>query len=104
MGDADAAALSRYETDDTVTIIGGWSRSHGYIPIGTRHPLGRGTLGRLVSETRRPGLSPSAARRSSGRPPEHYRVRELIRPWADCSCPFSRREPRDSSIARLAAR
>jgi signal transduction histidine kinase len=61
---ADAAALSRYETDDTVTIIGGWSRAGGYIPAGTRHPLGRGTLGRLVSETRSPGRIESYARAS----------------------------------------
>jgi GAF domain-containing protein len=52
---ADAAALTRYETDETVTIIGGWSRTNGYVAVGARHPLGRGTLGRLVFETCRPG-------------------------------------------------
>jgi GAF domain-containing protein len=52
---ADAAALSRYETDESVTIIGGWSRTNGYVAVGTRHPLGSGTLGRLVFETCRPG-------------------------------------------------
>jgi hypothetical protein len=52
---ADAAALSRYETDDTVTIIGGWKRSGGYVPVGTRHPLGHGTLARLVFDSRRRG-------------------------------------------------
>jgi signal transduction histidine kinase len=52
---ADAAALSRYETADTLTVIGGWSRTDGYVPIGAQHALGTGTLGRLVSETRRPG-------------------------------------------------
>jgi signal transduction histidine kinase len=61
---ADAAALTRYEADATVTIIGGWSRSNGYIAVGTRHPLGRGTLGRLVFETRRPGRIDSYAEAS----------------------------------------
>jgi signal transduction histidine kinase len=58
---ADAAALSRYETDDTLTVIGGWSRSGGYVPVGTRHPFETGTLGRLVFETRRPGRIDSYA-------------------------------------------
>ncbi len=52
---ADAAALTRYEADGTVTVIGGWSRSGGYIPIGTRHPLGAGTLTAQIAETGRPG-------------------------------------------------
>jgi signal transduction histidine kinase len=58
---ADAAALSRYETDDTLTIIGGWSRTDGYVPVGTRHAFGPGTLGRLVFETCRPGRISSYA-------------------------------------------
>ena len=57
----DAAALTRYEADETVTIIGGWSRTNGYVAVGTRHPLGRGTLGRLVFETCRPGRIESYA-------------------------------------------
>jgi GAF domain-containing protein len=52
---ADAAALLRYETDESVTIIGGWSGTNGYVAVGTRHPLGSGTLARLVFETCRPG-------------------------------------------------
>jgi GAF domain-containing protein len=64
LGPADAAALSRYETDDSVTIIGSWSRTGGYVPVGTRHPLGQGTLGRLVSETCRPGRIDSYAEAS----------------------------------------
>jgi GAF domain-containing protein len=51
---ADAAALSRYEADDALRIVGGWSRTDGYVPVGARHPLGQGTLGRLVSDARRP--------------------------------------------------
>jgi signal transduction histidine kinase len=58
---ADAAALSRYETDDTLTIIGCWSRTDGYVPVGTRHAFGPGTLGRLVFETCRPGRISSYA-------------------------------------------
>jgi signal transduction histidine kinase len=58
---ADAAALSRYETNDTLTIIGGWSRDGGYVPLGTRHAFGPGTLGRLVFETCRPARISSYA-------------------------------------------
>lgn len=53
--DANAAALSRYETDDTLTMIGKWSRSDGYVPVGTRYPVVSGTVGSLVAESRQPG-------------------------------------------------
>lgn len=53
--DANAAALSRYETDDKLTMIGKWSRSGGYVAIGSTYPLVRGTVGSLVAETLRPG-------------------------------------------------
>ena len=49
-----AAALARYEADGTITIIGGWSRGGGYVPIGTRHPLEAGTLAAQILETGRP--------------------------------------------------
>ena len=52
---ANAAALSRYETDDTLTMIGRWSRADGYVPVGARYPLVEGTVGSLIDETRRPG-------------------------------------------------
>ena len=58
---ADAAALSRFEADDTVTIIGGWSKSGGYVAVGTRHPLGKGTIARLVFDTRSSGRVDSYA-------------------------------------------
>jgi signal transduction histidine kinase len=51
----DAAALTRYEADGMVTVIGGWSRSSGYVPVGTRHHVGAGTLARQIAETGRPG-------------------------------------------------
>jgi len=53
--DANAAALSRYETDDALTMIGRWSRTEGYVAVGARYPLVEGTVGRLIHETRRPG-------------------------------------------------
>jgi len=53
--DAEAAALSRYETGDTLTMIGKWSRAGGYVPVGERYPLESGTVGSLIDETRRPG-------------------------------------------------
>ncbi|HEU0245962.1 MAG TPA: GAF domain-containing protein, partial [Gaiellaceae bacterium] len=52
---ANAAALSRYETDDTLTMIGKWSRSGGYVPIHARYPLASGTVGSVIAESRRPG-------------------------------------------------
>src|SRR4051812_20919258 len=52
---ANAAALSRYETDDELTMIGKWSRTDGYVPVGARYPLVKRTVGSLIDETRRPG-------------------------------------------------
>jgi signal transduction histidine kinase len=52
---ADAAALSRYETDGTLTTLGGWSQADGYFPDGTRQLVARGTLGGLIFATRRTG-------------------------------------------------
>jgi signal transduction histidine kinase len=51
---ADAAGLSRYETDGT-TAVGSWSRTGGYIHGGARFPHERGTVAWLVYETGRPG-------------------------------------------------
>src|ERR671915_66988 len=55
VSEANAAALSRYETDDTLTMIGKWSRSDGYVPVGARYPLVSGTVGSLIAESRQPG-------------------------------------------------
>jgi signal transduction histidine kinase len=52
---ADAAALSRYEPDGTLTTIGGWSKADGYFPDGTRHIIAEGTLGSLIFDTHQPG-------------------------------------------------
>jgi signal transduction histidine kinase len=52
---ANGAALSRYETDGTLTMIGRWSRADGYVPVGARYPLVQGTVGLLIDETRQPG-------------------------------------------------
>jgi signal transduction histidine kinase len=51
---ADAAALTRYETDGTVTALGGWTSSGGYVHVGTRFAL-EGTVSGLIFETGRPG-------------------------------------------------
>ena len=53
--DANAAALSRYEADGMLTMIGKWSRSDGYLSVGTRYPLVAGTVGSLIAASRRPG-------------------------------------------------
>jgi signal transduction histidine kinase len=57
----DAAALSRYEDDGRVTMIGGWSRSGGSVGGGMHHTLGSGTLAQLIHETHRPGRIDSYA-------------------------------------------
>jgi signal transduction histidine kinase len=50
---ADAAALVRYETDGTVNVVGAWSKSEGFVPVGMRQPLDKALLSRMVLETRR---------------------------------------------------
>ena len=54
LGPTDAAALSHYEADGSITVIGGWSASDGYSPLGTRHPIDAGTLAAQIWETGRP--------------------------------------------------
>jgi signal transduction histidine kinase len=57
---ADAAALTRYETDGTVTALGGWTTSGGYVYTGRRFAL-EGTVSGLIFETGRPGRIDSYA-------------------------------------------
>jgi signal transduction histidine kinase len=68
---ADGAAVSRFESDGTVTALGGWTYGGSYAYVGRRYPL-EGTVSALVLETRgpariddyadAPGLAPQAAR------------------------------------------
>jgi signal transduction histidine kinase len=68
---ADGAALTRYETDGTVTALGGWTSTGGYMYVGTRFAL-EGTVSGLVFESGQPeridsyadapGAAPDAAR------------------------------------------
>jgi GAF domain-containing protein len=51
---ADAAALTRYETDGTVTAVGGWTKSGAYVYTGRRF-ASQGTVSGLIFETGRPG-------------------------------------------------
>jgi signal transduction histidine kinase len=67
----DAAALTRYEPDGTVTALGGWTAGGGYRYVGTTYPL-EGTVSGRVFQSRRParidsyadaaGVAPKAAR------------------------------------------
>ncbi len=50
---AEGAALTRFEADGTVTALGGWSPSGGYVHVGKRFSL-EGTVSGLVLESRRP--------------------------------------------------
>jgi signal transduction histidine kinase len=50
---ADGAALTRYETDGTVTVLGGWTIGRGYVYQGKRFAVD-GTVSGLILETGRP--------------------------------------------------
>ena len=52
---ADAAVLSRFEPDGTHTLVCGWSRTDGYVPVGVRLPFQKGTVSAVIFETRGPG-------------------------------------------------
>jgi signal transduction histidine kinase len=52
---ADAAAIARYETDGTATLLGGWTHGGGFLlQIGDRFSLDEGTGARAVFDTGRP--------------------------------------------------
>jgi GAF domain-containing protein len=57
---ADGAALTRYEADDTVTALGGWTADGGYTYVGATYPL-EGTVSGRIFETRRPARIDSYA-------------------------------------------
>jgi signal transduction histidine kinase len=73
---ADGSALTRFETDGTVTALGGWTSSGGYVYVGRLYALD-GTVSGRVFETGRPeridsyadapGPGPEAAREMSWR-------------------------------------
>jgi signal transduction histidine kinase len=49
----DLAAMLRFELDETVTVVAGWSWEGGQLPVGTRYPI-EGTLSALMLRTGRP--------------------------------------------------
>jgi len=51
---ADGSALTRYESDGTVTAVSGWTTAGGYKYVGRRYPLD-GTVSGLIFDTGRPG-------------------------------------------------
>ena len=52
---ADVTVLSRYDADDTATIVDGWSSTDGTVPapVGSRFPLGGQNVHTVVFQTRR---------------------------------------------------
>jgi signal transduction histidine kinase len=50
----DLTRMGRCESDGTVNVIGGWSRTGGDLGIGTRLPFGGTNVSTLVMRTRRP--------------------------------------------------
>ena len=71
---ASDAALVRFDGDTTLTMIGRWNESDGYLDIGARHPFGSGTLAWLVSHSGRPSRIDSYAETPGSLP-------EMIRGW-----------------------
>ena len=53
---ADMAHIVRFEADETVTVVAGWRRDGGHLPIGTRFPIERHSLSDLVVRTGRPAV------------------------------------------------
>ena len=51
---ADQTTMNRYESDDTVTCVAGWSRSGDAVPLGARLPLGGENLTTVVARNHRP--------------------------------------------------
>jgi signal transduction histidine kinase len=61
---ADQTTMSRYESDDTATILAGWSKTGDELPIGARPRLGGENLLTIISQTRRPARIASTAHAS----------------------------------------
>ena len=51
---ADRALVARYDTDDSVTPVAGWSRTGDTGPVGQRYPFTPDSVSRLVRESGRP--------------------------------------------------
>ena len=57
---ADQTTMSRYESDDTATIVAGWSKTGDVLPIGERPGLGGENLMTIVSQTRQARIASTA--------------------------------------------
>ena len=64
---AEGAALTRFETDGTVTALGGWTSTGGYLHAGTRFAL-EGTVSGLVFESGQPAPDSQVRRRARRSP------------------------------------
>src|SRR5262245_19603595 len=51
---AEVANISRYEPDDTMTVLAGWSEHGGHLPVGEKFAMEGVNLSTLVSRTLRP--------------------------------------------------
>ena len=52
--DADRVSLNRYESDGTATVVAGWERSGGPMPLGSNYPLEGENISAIVARTGRP--------------------------------------------------
>ncbi len=71
---ATDAALVRLHRNETGTMLGRWNRLTGYQSIQVRHPIGSGTLARLIWDSRRPGRITTYAQASGS-------LADMIRGW-----------------------
>jgi len=51
---ADMAHIVRFEADETVTLVAGWSREGDHLPVGSRYTLEGHSLSAMVLRTGRP--------------------------------------------------
>jgi signal transduction histidine kinase len=102
----DRAFVARYESDDTVTIVGGWNAT-GEAVTAVRRPFGSGTLSALVRKTGRPArIDHHPEDREAGLVPERSGVAAPItvqgRLWGLIRVASNSKEPPPETEARLA--
>jgi len=61
LASVELTRMCRYESDGTVTIVAGWSRSGDHVAVGARQLLGGKNVSTFVSETGRPARMDSYA-------------------------------------------
>jgi signal transduction histidine kinase len=100
---ADSAHIARYEPDDTVTVVAGWSREGEHLPVGTRHTLAgtnlaaavlrTGRAARVDSYTDAPGALATSLRQLGIRSSVGYPITVEGRLWGTAAANSKQPEP-----------